>query len=281
MSASCGTEACATPGLQPGGAMNRHVARTMARLLWIRAVAELRLPELTATAIVTDVERWSPYRAEVVADAGPVSPTDASYWQSLRERGYGAALDVRLVKVGFAGRGGSDPGIRLILSAEARLVETATGAPTALRGLVYLSPPHDETGWTRDGGALMKTEIERAYRTLAERMVDSLVLRTEIFVGFDAPPPPYTCGVEPTRPKLEWEGVLFGVRHPATAVVQSLNPVLAWEGVPAPMSIVDALYYSRNEGETAKPVPCTLKDLTPCGCLDFIPRHNLFRFRTP
>ena len=53
------------------------------------------------------------------------------------------------------------------------------------------------------------------------------------------------------------------------------------QGFIPPMPIGDALYCSRNEGETVKPVPCKGRDLTPCGCLDFIPRHNFFRFRTP
>jgi hypothetical protein len=43
----------------------------------------------------------------------------------------------------------------------------------------------------------------------------------------------------------------------------------------------DALFYSRAEGGALKRVPCTAADLTPCGCLDFIPAANLFRFRTP
>ena len=37
------------------------------------------------------------------------------------------------------------------------------------------------------------------------------------------------------------------------------------------------------DGETVKPLRCTDSGMLgfPCGCLDFIPAENYFRFRTP
>jgi hypothetical protein len=43
----------------------------------------------------------------------------------------------------------------------------------------------------------------------------------------------------------------------------------------------DALFYSQVENGTLKRVACAASDLTPCGCLDFTPARNLFRFSTP
>jgi hypothetical protein len=328
-------------------------------------VAELQLPRLTGDAVATDIRRWTPYRAEAVGDADPTSPADAPYYRALRERGFGAAIDVRVTKVGFAGRGGSDPGLGLRLDGEARLVDTATGAPVAVRGLVYLSPARDAAAWTRDGGALAQAELARARETLAERIVESLVLGTESAATTTG----NLCGLEPKRPEVKWTGWTIGSGHVAPAVVPSLAPVLAWEGRPSslspgearrmakvaaadirydlriwktvddgpgdivyerdgldrpehqvetalepeslyfwtvrlrytsegrvratrwsaavvpafipPMPLGDALYYSRPGDGTVKPVACHRANLTPCECLDFIPRQNFHRFRTP
>jgi hypothetical protein len=319
-------------------------------------VAELRLPELTAHAVAEAAAKYTGYRAEVVADGS-----------GLRERGFGGAIVVEVTRIGFRSQGGTDPPMIQFLMARARLVDAATGKAVALRGLVYVSPPRPASVWFRDGGTLARQGFEAAYRTLAERIVDSLLLHTEVFVGDAALAP--TCGVVPIAPKLEWDTVMLTNRGPALATVQSLTPRLAWEGRPAeldllgspgrtsvrgediryelriwnsvgdvpgvivyareglarpehqvevalepastyywsvrlryvidgrahatrwsaasvpvfvfPMQVGDDLHYSRMEGETAVPVPCRPAYLTPCGCLDFIPPANLYRFRTP
>ena len=34
-------------------------------------------------------------------------------------------------------------------------------------------------------------------------------------------------------------------------------------------------------GDAVKPYPCRLDSSVPCGCLDYIPADNFYRFRTP
>ncbi|HQR10705.1 MAG TPA: hypothetical protein PLW68_05195 [Casimicrobiaceae bacterium] len=333
-------------------------------------VAELRLSERTADAVAADVRKFTAYRVETIAGEAPASKDDIPDFRSLHERGIGAVIDVRITKVGFAGTGGEDPPLSLFMAAQARLVDTATGSPTALRGLVHMSPQHNLSVWARDGAQRSRSEIERAYRALAERIVDDLVLQADAWLGADAPPPPSTCGMVPLQPALDWDNKfnVFTPTRPAMASVQSLTPTLAWDGTPtriadrsppwaqaksesiqydlriwnafedAPDAIVyerfglerpehqvesaldpnstyfwsvrlryeidhhpratrwsatnvpafatgmalnDELYRSRREEGAVKPVNCTYRDLTPCGCLDFIPAPNYYRFRTP
>jgi hypothetical protein len=267
----------------------------------------------------------------------------------------------------------------LFMTAEARFVNTASGQPVAMRGLVYVSPQHRIGVCAGDNAALTKAEIERGYRTVAERIVDDLVLRVdggaepvnplaEIFFGPDAPAAT-VCGMAPRSPRLEWAGGFAAPRHLATSTADSVSPTLAWEGRPslgqsaanaswsrvkaedmvydlriwnalddapgalvyeryglsrtqhqlevpldsgstyfwsvrtryqldggwratrwsaanAPMFFLskplkDALFYSRVERGTLTRVGCGNNDLTPCGCLDFIPTPNLFRFSVP
>jgi len=338
------------------------------------AVAQLQIPDLTAAAIATGVKNLAGRDASVIHDE---SAPGLEGYRSLRERGFGTAIEIRTTEIGFAGSG-ADTIMALFLTAEARLVDTASGRPMAARGLVYLSPQHRIGVWAQDGAALTAAEIERAYRTVAERIVDNLVLRpgsgaapsnsvAESWVAGELPGA--VCGIRPRSPKVEWAGGFMTNKHVASSAVDSVAPMLAWEDRPAadedsatalwsrarvenvvydlriwkavdeaPGALVyerygllrpqhhveaaldsgstyfwsvrmryrvdgrpratlwgaanrprsylgkplqDALFYSRVEGGTLQRVACAESQLTPCGCLDFIPAPNLFRFRTP
>jgi hypothetical protein len=338
------------------------------------AAVQFQLPDLTATAVAKGVKDLGARDATLVDDGG-ASGLDG--YRSLRERGFGTAIEIRTTEIGFAGAG-ADTIMALFMTAEARLVDTGNGKPVAMRGLVYVSPHHRLGLWAKDGAALAKTEIERAYRTVAERIVDNFVLRpgsgkapsnagNQYWLGSE--PPGATCGIAPRRPEVEWAGGFVTPNHLAESPVESVLPMLVWKARPAadedsavalrsnakvenavydlriwkamdeaPGTLVyerkdlpqpqhqvdaaldpgstyfwsvrmryrvdgrpratlwgaanvprfylgkplqDALFYSRAEGGTLKRVPCTAGDLTPCGCLDFVPAANLFRFRTP
>ncbi len=91
----------------------------------------------------------------------------------------------------------------LFLVAEARLVDTATGKPARLRGLLYQSAPHRPEAWVRDDAKLAKLELAKAQRTIAERIVDDLLLETDATFG-PGSASPRTCGLDPIRPAVEW-----------------------------------------------------------------------------
>jgi hypothetical protein len=162
----------------------------------------------------------------VVTDGG--AGADAGDFRPLRERGFGAAIEVKVKYVGFVGSG-TDPLMALFMTTEARLVDTATGQVAGVRGLVYVSPQHKMRVWTEDDAALTRQEILRGTHTLAERVVDDLVLRA---VGDTEPSDPDVglCGLAPRRPKPQWSGaLLFGSRQPAESTVESVTPLLEWE----------------------------------------------------
>jgi hypothetical protein len=202
------------------------------------ALVQLRLPELTATAVATGVKGLAARDASVIDDGGG---SRLGSYRSLRERGFGTAIEIRTTEIGFAGAG-ADTIMALFMTAEARLVDTANAKPIAMRGLVYISPHHRLGLWAQDGAALAKTEIERAYRTVAERIVDTLVLRpgsgkapsnagNPYWLGSE--PPGATCGIVPRSPKVEWAGGFVTPNRPTASTVESVLPMLAWEARPA------------------------------------------------
>ncbi|MBK9244752.1 MAG: hypothetical protein IPM30_07810 [Burkholderiales bacterium] len=188
-------------------------------------VVQLRLSEATAEAVVAGIRKFSRLDAAVTDGGAGAVPSD---FRALRERGFGAAIEVKVKEVGFVGSG-ADPLMALFITAEARLVDTATGQAAGLRGLVYLSPQHGIRVWTQDGAELTRQEILRGTNTLAERVVDDLVLRA---VGDTEPSDPdfEICGLAPRRPKPQWSGVLlFGSKQPVDSTVESVTPLLEWE----------------------------------------------------
>jgi hypothetical protein len=149
--------------------------------------------------------------------------------------------------VGFVGSG-SDPILALYMTAEARLIDTASGQPAGLRGLVYVSPERRVRQWAGDGAALTKAEMERGYRTLAERIVEDLVLRA---TGDREPDNVYavTCGLVPRRPRTQWEGVPAVGGRLAESPVESVTPVLEWEPEGELGSVAEAVSASTRTGK--------------------------------
>jgi hypothetical protein len=211
-------------------------------------VGQLRLPEVTAEAVEGSVKKLTGLDAAAVAAGGAELGPD--WYRTLRGRGFGAAIELKLKEVGFVGSG-SDPIIALFMTAEARLIDTASGQPAGLRGLVYVSPERGIRQWARDGAALTKAEIERGYRTLAERIVEDLVLRA---IGDREPDNVYalTCGLVPRRPRPQWEGVPgVGSGRLAESPVESVTPMLEWEPAGEVGPVTDAVSAGTRTGKIA------------------------------
>ena len=191
------------------------------------AGAALNLQRLAADGVVGGIATFTPSRAEVVESVPTVAAADASTYRALRERGYGAALEIGVTRFGLAVANAER--LSLFVTMEARLLDTGSGKVTWLRGMVYESAAHDLDLWLRDGAALTRAELQRGTRALAERTVDLLVLRTPMLDDYDD----LSCGV----PVLDPNGASVGAPpetgpRPPAATAQSRTPLLAWEPLP-------------------------------------------------
>jgi hypothetical protein len=317
-----------------------------------------------AAAIAQDITKWTPYSAQVLAEAAAAGRPAAHGGGPAGPEGFDSVLQVAITQFGYAGRNaGRD--IALYMVAEARLLEAGNGQPMALRGLAYVSPWHGADLWTKADGALTRTELKRAQRALAERVVEHLFLDTPWPSQPGAMPTGQVCGVLPIASPGAVAVMIPGPQAPVK--VDGTTPLLAWSAPLAPTAdaessdpaVADDLRYDlrifeeydwgpgdlvyeraglrgnehRVENElkpatmyfwavrtrynvgghpratrwsaTAQPamldplpsqvvyasqlaqgavtrVACAVpQDFTPCGCLDFIPVANWFRFRTP
>lgn len=221
-----GAAAAATVPPEETTAALRRMATVLAADLQLRPVAQ---------DVASTTSRFSGRRADVIDAATLGAPGAAPEYSALCDRGYGAVVDVRLTRTGYVLAGGIDAGVGMFLVAEARLVDTATGKPARLRGLLYQSAPHRPEAWVRDDARLAKLELAKAQRTIAERIVDDLLLETDATFG-PGSASPRTCGLDPIRPAVEWSwtGNLRTLdSQPARVSIDSLNPLLAWQPRPA------------------------------------------------
>jgi hypothetical protein len=106
----------------------------------------------------------------------------------------------------------------MLVTAQARLIDTTTGKPVWLRGLVFESAERSAGQWTRDDAAATRAEIARASRTLGERVVDVFVLATEPWVIPAFRWATDNCGVEVIEPVPTYAApATGGTREPVTA----------------------------------------------------------------
>ncbi len=222
-----GASAAATVPTEETAARLRQMAALVADELDVASFA----PEIAAAA-----NRYAGRRAEAL-DAAVLGPADATpAFHLLRERGLDAAVEVRVTRVGYASAGRVEAGVAMFLAAEARLVDAASGAPTRLRGLLYVSPAHAPEAWMRNGGELARIELAKARRTLVERVVDDLLLGAEAVFG-PGSPAPRTCGLDPVHPAVAWSwtgNLRTFDSQPASTLAESVEPRLAWQPRPAP-----------------------------------------------
>ena len=90
-------------------------------------------------------------------------------------------LEVALVSVGLVGRGGSDPDLALRAAAVARLSDARTAKVLYDgRAFTYATGPRKFSEWNADGARLLRQDLERAYRSLGNSIVDEIFLVVRI-----------------------------------------------------------------------------------------------------
>jgi hypothetical protein len=240
-------------GLGGAAAADATVVPEEQRAGLIRTMGDIfsdpQLSRVAAEAFASYARALAPLRAEVLADAGPTSKEDVPDYRRLRDGGFGSALEVRATRIGFYGRDAQH--LVLFVTAEAQVVDTRTGKPTWLRGMVYESPPRDIALWMKDGAALTRAETGHSLRTFGERIADLLVLASEPTLPGVTMSAIDSCGIP--LPELSAPVVAYatpfaprpssaeplpsaGTSPPYTGPRPSFDdpsmPVLAWEPVP-------------------------------------------------
>jgi hypothetical protein len=231
------------------------------------AVAGLDAQNVLANRLAKIVETEPRIRLAVASAPGPGDSAARPTYAQLRTAGIDTVLEVAVTEIGFescgpefirsrAGGCTEDPQKRLVdlfMSVQARLVRVSDGTELFLRQFRYASPRREIPRWIAQEGQLLAEEFEHAYRELAARVQDEVLLVTPL----DLPAPSSSlkvpgvdsqygiCWLAPIYPQArpitvpEMLDIMFSKPAdfcPASAqlftVIDTLRPTLRWSEFP-------------------------------------------------
>jgi len=226
--AIAGSQAAITE--QDAAAMETHIQQNL---------ADLDVPGTLARAIITTAKQDTGQQLPILPEVGPNTPEAKSDYRALAQQGADTVLEVITTEVGF--HGGKQ--LSFYLVATIHVVRVQDGKHLYQREFVYQSDDYEAHLWAENQAALLQAELQRAYASLAESVVEQVFLLTGLplesrakasgesyfFGTWDA------CGlawVSPMReyhPKISDTNARNWNRFPSVA---SRQPTLAWETMP-------------------------------------------------
>jgi len=112
------------------------------------------------------------HRLLSVDGVGPAAPDNVASYESLAEKGIDTVLEVALLRIALESeQWGSDPPLKLAMSARGRLVRVGDGTLADVNDFFSWSMQRRFAEWTADNAALLGQAYEDGYRRLAEDIV--------------------------------------------------------------------------------------------------------------
>lgn len=107
--------------------------------------------------------------------AGGTVPAESPDYISFRDQGVDAILEMSLTALGFAGEGGDDPGLVLVITASARLIRvTDNGVLWNVEQVAYESAEAAFSLWTAGDSGLLQAEIDNGLEAVASQIGEAL-----------------------------------------------------------------------------------------------------------
>jgi len=233
-------------------------------------LAKLDAQRALAERLTTIVERETWIELRPLDAIGPATSMDTPDYANLRAAGVDTVVEIAIREIGFDRCEPLDiygnpndlrcppdfrrkPMVSLYMLARARLVRVSDGTELLSRQFRYASPHRDFAQWAASDGRMLVEEFERAYRELADRINDELLLVApfelpNLVGGFGTLPdnPLFgLCGLIPVYPKAEPTSISKALATGFTrrddlclmnpirfGTVDSLRPTLRWSAFP-------------------------------------------------
>jgi hypothetical protein len=202
----------------------------------------LKISDILAKAVHVMAANDARQQTTLLVDAGPDTPEANRDYRDRGPADIDVAAEISVTDAGFTG----SKQMRFYMVANTHLVRVSDNARLYGRDFVYQSDEYDASQWARDKAALLRMELERAYASLSESMVEQIFLLTDLPVesraaqdnkggaldilgGRDA------CGVAWRSPPHDYHPAISDTSRRSWnrfPVVNTRSPVLEWESFP-------------------------------------------------
>lgn len=144
------------------------------------AFADLKMQEALRDRVQARVADLRTFTATLFADQGPAMEGQQPDYQSLKTSGIDTVHEVAIQKLVLTGSGRVNPDLAVRLTARVRLVSTADNKEVLSRQFDCGSTPDKFAAWAAADAQKFRSEIERCYNDLSDRIVKDLYVNNTI-----------------------------------------------------------------------------------------------------
>jgi len=216
---------------QDVAAMEQHVQQNLALL---------KIPGTLSQAIVETTSLDTGRQLPLLHETGLASAELAPDYRSLAQQDANSVLEVVVTDVGFTG----GRQLRFYMEAAIRVVRVSDSVSLYQREFIYQSDAYTASRWGENKAALFQAELQRAYTSIAESVVEQVFLLTalplesrarassedglnDLLGGLDA------CGLAWVSPQHDYHPNIGEHREfNRFTKLDSRQPTLAWEAFP-------------------------------------------------
>ena len=141
-----------------------------------KTLEALKMQEAVRDYVLKTAQKQTSRSFVLVDDRGPSSPDEKVSYRTLRGKKIDTVLEISVRGIGIQSGGGTEPSFSLMMSMAARVIRTADDSELFVREIGYKGAPGRLTDWAADNATPFRRELERAYQTLAARIVDEVFL---------------------------------------------------------------------------------------------------------
>jgi len=138
-------------------------------------------------------------------------------------------MEVRITDLGFIGGEGRDPAVSFFMDAAISLSRVKDGKELYSGKSSYSSRPQRFSEWSRNNANPLRLEFEKAYKRIAEQVIENLFLIHDFHIDSIWSTDMY-CMLKPVNPPLTMLG--FFSHERITPKLESRKPTFQWEAFP-------------------------------------------------
>jgi hypothetical protein len=137
-------------------------------------LGKLKIQETLRDRVLREAKGQTQRPLVLVGDQGPARPNDTVSYRSPPDRNVDTVLELSVLTIGMEGEERANPSVALVMTARARLIRIKDNAVLYDEVFEHRSDERAYAEWVVDNALQFRREFERAYQSLAEKIVTVL-----------------------------------------------------------------------------------------------------------